>query len=81
MFGHILYIQFHQMLLKLNVDRLLNFLNDLIDQLPRKRKPYDIINEITIGSLRSRARRVDPGPRILINRDQVQKILINWVRV
>jgi hypothetical protein len=36
MFGHILYIQVQQMFLKMLVDRLLNFPNGLIDQLPKK---------------------------------------------
>jgi hypothetical protein len=45
MFEHILYIQFHQMFLKMLDDRYWNFLNDLIDQLPIQKKGYRIVEE------------------------------------
>jgi hypothetical protein len=38
MFVHILYIQFHQTFLMLNVDPLLKFQYDLTDRLPKKNR-------------------------------------------
>ncbi len=37
MFEHILYIHFHHLFLKMIDDRFWDFLNDLIDQLPKEK--------------------------------------------